>query len=180
MISYSSPSDKPYGKLGNMAGGMAIHINGVKYYSSEHLYLCGEWSNNTPEHLEAQQFVCRQKSGAHAKWYAKAKYKHLIRADFPNFRYGWMTWCVWQKALQNNNFCEILLSTGNEEIVELNPKDVVWSKHYNDNGELVGGNGIGKILMKIRECLKTGISPQIDTELLNKAQIYLHGCLMVF
>ncbi len=45
-ISYSRPGDE-YGKLGNMAGGMPLVINGHDVYASEHVYLCGYWSLNT-------------------------------------------------------------------------------------------------------------------------------------
>ena len=179
MITYSGPRDK-YGKLGNMAGSMPIYINGVKYYASEHLYLCGEWSNNTPEHLEVQEYIRRMPSGVYAKRCSKAKYKSIIRPNFREFRFDWMKWVVWKKAQQNPSFCEVLTSTGNEEIIEVVPKDPIWAAYPDENGVYVGENNMGKILMEIRECLQHNTEPMIDTELLNKAEIYLHGQLMRF
>ena len=179
MITYSSPKDK-YGILGNMAGGMPIYVNDVKYYAAEHLYLCGEWSNNTPEHIEVQEYIRRMPSGVYAKRCAKAKYKHIIRSDFPLFRIEWMKWVVWQKALQNPSFCEALVSTGKELIMEVVPKDEVWAAYPDKNGVYIGQNNMGKILMEVREALNNNSSPAIDTDLFNRSKIHLNGVLMSF
>ena len=48
VLSYSAPQDTcegiASGKLGNMAGGFHFNLFGVKWYGTEYLYLCGEWS----------------------------------------------------------------------------------------------------------------------------------------
>ena len=61
-ISYSRPGDE-YGRLGNMAGGMPIVVNGHKIYAAEHVYLCGYWSLNTETHRQIQEYCCDYYSG---------------------------------------------------------------------------------------------------------------------
>lgn len=178
-IKYSSPKDE-YGGLGNMAGGMPIVINGHKIYASEHLYLCGYWSLNTEEDRQIQQYCLRQKSGVYAKRCTKAKFIKQSRADFHDFKHDWMIWVVWQKAQQNQKFRDLLLSTSDAYIYEVVPKDPVWAVWPDENGVLQGANGMGKILMMIRKCLRDHTNPPYNKDLLNKSEIWLLGERLVF
>lgn len=179
LITYSKPDDK-YGKLGNMAGGMPIVINGHKIYASEHLYLCGYWSLNTELHKQAQEYCLSQKSGVYAKRCAKGKYIKDARNDFNDFKYDWMVWVVWQKAQQNESFRDLLLSTGETPIVEVVKKDDVWAAWPDANGNMIGGNGMGLILMNIRDSLRNNVEPKYNKDLLNKSGIYFLGERLVF
>lgn len=173
-ITYSSPKD-PYGIFGNMAGGMPIVINGHKIYASEHLYLCGYWSCNTEEHKQIQAYCLSQKSGVYAKRCTKSKYIRQARPDFQAFKHDWMIWVVWQKALQNQCFRDALLATGDAHIYEVVPKDPVWAAWPDANGVLQGANGMGEILMMIRQCLRDGSEPAYNKALLNDSGIYFLG-----
>lgn len=179
IITYSKPSDE-YGALGNMAGGMPIAINGHKIYASEHLYLCGYWSLNTDLHRQAQEYCLSQKSGVYAKRCTKGKYGKDTRADFHGFKYDWMVWVVWQKAQQNKIFQDLLLGTGDAPIFEVVQKDVVWAAWPDSNGVMQGANGMGVILMMIRESLREKTEPKFDKELLNKSGIYFLGEKLTF
>ena len=179
VITYSKPSDE-YGALGNMAGGMPIVINGHKIYASEHLYLCGYWSLNTDLHRQAQEYCLSQKSGVYAKRCTKGKYYKDARADFHGFKYYWMIWVVWQKAQQNKSFRDILLSTGNAPIFEVVEKDAVWAAWPDVNGVMQGANGMGEILMLIRDCLRKRVEPKYNKDLLNKSGIYFLGEKLFF
>ena len=59
LLTYGRPSDVcqgfESGRLGNMAGGFYFELLGMRWYSSEHLYLCGEWSLNTARCRDVQQ-----------------------------------------------------------------------------------------------------------------------------
>ena len=179
IITYSRPSDE-YGMLGNMAGGMPIVINGHKVYASEHLYLCGYWSLNTDLHKQIQEYCLSQKSGTYAKRCTKKKYIQDARTDFHDFKHDWMIWVVWQKALQNENFCTHLLSTGGAHIYEVVPKDPVWAAYPDANGVMQGANGMGEILMMIRDCLRKNVEPTYNKDLLNKSGIYFLGEKLTF
>ena len=179
VITYSKPSDE-YGVLGNMAGGMSIMINGHKVYASEHLYLCGYWSLDTDLHRQAQEYCLSQKSGVYAKRCTKGKYINQSRPDFNDFKHDWMIWVVWQKALQNEKFRECLLSTGDAHIYEVVPKDAVWAAWPDANGVMQGANGMGEILMMIRESLRKNTEPLFNKDLLNKSGIYFLGKKLTF
>ncbi|MBR5117069.1 MAG: NADAR family protein [Muribaculaceae bacterium] len=114
-------------RLSNMAGGFPFEFNGITFKDSERLYLCGEWSNNTDEHLAVQEKLMKAKSGFAAKQFVKSSNKKTIREDFPSFRLQWMIFCVWQKCKKNEDFRKLLLSI---------PKDVILVENTNgDNWE---------------------------------------------
>ena len=180
LLTYSGPSDTcqgfPSGKLGNMAGGFHFNLFNHKWYGSEHLYLCGEWSTKDEKNIEIQQYIRRMPSGVYAKRCSKAKYKNEIRPDYNSFRHQWMLWCVWQKCTLNEDFAKLLKSVPEDVvIVEKVEGDPVWAAYPDENGIIRGGNAMGKILTICRRCLIEGTQPAIDTELLNRVGIYILG-----
>ena len=179
IITYSRPGDE-HGLLGNMAGKMPIVINGRKVYASEHLYLCGYWSLNTDLHKQIQEYCLSLRSGTYAKRCTKKKYIQDARTDFHDFKHDWMIWVVWQKALQNEKFRTRLLSTGDAHIYEVVPKDPVWAAYPDANGVMQGANGMGEILMMIRDCLRKNVEPTYNKDLLNKSGIYFLGEKLTF
>ena len=178
-IRYSRPGDE-YGKLGNMAGSMPIYINGHKIYAAEHVYLCGYWSLNTETHRQIQEYCCKLPSGDYAKRCTKSKYRNEMRPDFDDFKYDWMVWVVWQKAQQNELFCDLLLSTGDAQIYEVVKGDAIWSVWPDENGVMQGANGMGEILMMIRDCLRNNTEPSYNKDLLNQSGIYFLGERLAF
>lgn len=175
LMTYSGPNDTcedfPTGKLANMAGGFPFEALGHRWASTEHLYLCGEWTDPY-----IQRDLITAKSGYAAKRFKKNKYRRFIRPDFPSFRYDWMLWCVWQKCIGNVDFRRILLSVPDDAtIVEVVKRDPVWAAYWGEDGCLHGGNAMGKILMICRSCLQQGTTPAIDYDLLNAADIYILG-----
>lgn len=127
-------------RFSNMAGGFPFEFNGHRFSSSECLYLCGEWSNNTGEHRSIQNELMRQVSGFACKRFIKSKYRKQVRDDFYTFRLQWMLFCVWQKCKGNADFRKLLLSIPDDVIlVENTTKDKwesaeIWGCR---NGELV-------------------------------------------
>lgn len=101
----------------NMAGGYPFECGGTIWADSERLYLCGEYSNDTEEHLSIQKELCSAKSGYAAKRFYKAKHKKQVRADFNEFRLQWMLFCVWTKCQGNKDFRNLLLSIPEDAIL---------------------------------------------------------------
>ena len=85
-------------RLSNMAGGFPFEFDGHAWKDSERLYLCGEFSNDTEEHLNVQHVLLGATSGYAAKRFGKARFLRLIRPDFKSFRLQWMLFVVWQKC----------------------------------------------------------------------------------
>lgn len=185
LMTYSGPKDTceglASGKLGNMAGGFHFNLFGVKWYGTEHLYLCGEWSQEGNDSVEIQEYIRKMPSGVYAKRCSKAKYKAEIRKDFTTFRYDWMLWCVWQKCLLNKNFANLLRSIPEDcVIVEVVKDDPVWAAYPDEQGIIRGGNAMGKILTICRHCLVTKTEPDINRQVLNEAGIYILGQRIAF
>ena len=56
----------------------------------------------------------------------------------------------------------------------------VETNKINDIGVWRGQNNIGKILMLCRECIREGVEPPIDYDLLKRSNIYILGELLTF
>ena len=190
LLSYGRPSDTckidgqdfPSGRLGNMSGGFRFTLFNMDWYSSEHLYLCGEWSLNTDRCIEIQTYVRSINSGSWAWRCSKAKYKKEIRPDFASFRFQWMLWCVWQKCMLNEDYAKQLKSVPDDVIIVEHVKkhDLVWATNLDENGILHGCNAMGKILTICRRHLLVGGAPNIDTDLLNASKIHILGQRIYF
>lgn len=63
---------------------------------------------------------------------------------------------------------------------EVVPKDPVWAVWPDENGVLRGANGMGEILMTIRDCLHGHTEPPYNKDLLNKSEIWFLGERLVF
>ncbi len=204
--------------LCNMTSCYPFEVEGIKWRSSEELYLCGEFSNDTETHLHIQNELRAAKSPYAAKRFVKRKHCKEVRTDFPEFRTQWMLWCVWQKCKGNIDFRRKLLSipddvilveetttdTGgsgqiwgcsNRELVEvrkqvaksltekhadLSKKNLAFLINVKTNairniGIFKGQNNIGKILMICQDCIKRGIEPDIDLNLLRSKNIHILG-----
>lgn len=103
--------------LCNMTSCYPFVFDGATWRSSEELYLAGEFSNDTAEHLAIQQELRAAKSPYAAKRFVKGKYSKQVREDFTDFRTQWMLWCVWQKCKGNIDFRRKLLSIPDNAIL---------------------------------------------------------------
>lgn len=99
-------------RLANMAGGFPFEAAGRLWASTEHLYLCGEF---TDEAIQAD--LVNTKSGYAAKRFIKAKYRSSVRPDFVDFRIQWMLWCVWRKCVGNADFRKLLCSIPDDVVL---------------------------------------------------------------
>lgn len=209
--------------LCNMTSCYPFEVNGVRWRSSEDLYLAGEFSNDTHDHLAIQEELRAAKSPYAAKRFVKGKHRKQVREDFAEFRAQWLLWVVWQKCKGNIDFRRKLLSipddvilveetttdTGgsgqiwgcvNRELVEvrksvaqsirekhadLSKKNLDFLINVETNairnvGIFRGQNNIGKILMICRDCIKRGIEPDIDLDLLRSKNIFILGKQLTF
>lgn len=209
--------------LGNMVSSYPFEVNGVKWRSSEELYLAGEFSLNTSAHQAIQAELRSAKSPYAAKRFVKSKYRKQVREDFNTFRTQWMLWCAWQKCRGNSDFRKKLLllpenitlveetttDTGgsasvwgcsNKQLVEVRKAKVkelseknahltkkalahlinIETNAIRDIGQYKGQNNLGKIIMICRNCLKRGLTPEIDFDLLNSKNIHILGKRLSF
>lgn len=103
--------------LCNMTSCYPFEVEGVRWRSSEELYLAGEFSNNTTEHRSIQEELRAAKSPYAAKRFVKGKHRKQVREDFAEFRTQWLLWVVWQKCKGNIDFRRKLLSIPDDVIL---------------------------------------------------------------
>lgn len=140
-----------FGGLSNMASGFPLKINGVRIFTSEALYQACRF----PYRPEVQQLIIRQASPMTAKMKSKP-YRHESRPDWDSVRVKIMRWCLRVKLAQNwASFSNLLLETGDRPIVEQSRKDDFWGAKETEEGTLVGRNVLGRLLMELREAVKT-------------------------
>lgn len=166
----------PSGLLCNQAKGFPITLERVIWNATEYIYLCGKWSWEGEDAKAIQEDVRTAKSGYAAKRYKDLKYRKRTRPDWNNIRVPYMLWCVWQKCIHSQEFRQLLCSVPEDYVItEVVAHDGFWALKTAEDGTLYGKNVMGKILTICRRCLLINTSPDIDTDLLNHAGIYLLG-----
>ena len=141
-----------FGGLSNMAGGFPLQVNGLRILTSEALYQACRF----PHLPEVQRLIIEQASPMTAKMKSKP-YRRDSRSDWTQVRVKIMRWCLRVKLARNwGTFSELLLKTGNRPIVEQSRKDDFWGAKEMDERVLVGRNVLGRLLMELREAVKTG------------------------
>lgn len=73
-----------------------------------------------------------------------------MREDWDEIKYDIMRTIITAKVYQHPNIKELLLSTGEEELVENSPKDYIWGCGRDGSG----CNELGKIFMEVRAAFK--------------------------
>ena len=143
----------------------------IKFYSNRERYAC--LSNFAPypfeldgrvwptvEHyFQAQKFPGSpyQEEIRSAAMPTKAKQlgrsrAHPLRADWERVKEEVMRRAVLQKFESRAELREVLLGTGDEELVEAAPRDYYWGCGASGTGR----NRLGQILMEVREALRKG------------------------
>jgi ribA/ribD-fused uncharacterized protein len=131
-----------------MAGGYPLLVNGLRYFTSEHLYQCFRF----PHCLEAQRKTMAPTSPMGAKMAGKAYRKDHSRKDWEDVRVDVMRFCLRVKLAQHRNkFGALLLSTGEKPIVEESHKTDFWAAKATDTNRLEGENNLGILLVALRE-----------------------------
>ena len=140
-----------FGGLSNMAGGFPLLVSGVRIRTSEALYQACRF----PHLPDVQRLIIAQRSPMTAKMKGKP-YRQESRRDWNRVRVNVMRWCLRVKLAQNwAVFSKLLLDTGFRPIVEQSRKDDFWGAKPVDDQTLVGMNVLGRLLMELRESVKT-------------------------
>jgi len=135
-----------------MAPGFPVRINGVLILTVEALYQACRF----PHMPEVQRRILEQHSPMTAKMVGKP-YRAESRPDWDRVRVKIMRWCLRLKLLMHrSSFGDLLLSTGDRPIVEDSRKDDFWGALHVGSETLVGGNVLGRLLMELREEIKSG------------------------
>jgi ribA/ribD-fused uncharacterized protein len=150
-----------FGGLSNMAAGFPLRVNGVRILTSEALYQACRF----PHLPDVQQKIIGQHSPMTAKMKSKPHRKDS-RPDWDLVRTKVMRWCLRVKLAQNYEaFGDLLLATKDRPIVEQSRKDDYWGAKVVgvDDETLVGQNILGRLLMELRELLKSDTDEALKT-----------------
>lgn len=120
-----------------------VMFDGDMYPSSEAAYQAAKTFN-----IDIRKKIAAMKPGE-TKKFARTI---LIRPDWEDVKVSIMTTIVRDKFTRNSNLRELLLMTGDQELIEGN----TWNDTFWGVCRGTGENNLGKILMKVREELKNG------------------------
>ncbi len=132
-----------YGPFSNFSA-HPVRVEGLEWPTSEH-YFQGMKFPGTP-HAEEVRLA---KTPARAAAIGRQRSRPL-RPDWEDVKDDVMRVAVRAKFSQHDELRELLLSTGDEEIVEHTTNDAYWA----DGGDGSGLNMLGKILMEVRAELR--------------------------
>lgn len=144
-------TNESFGGLSNMAGGYPLNVQGVRIRTSEALYQACRF----PHLPHVQRLIIEQASPMTAKMKSKP-YREDSRPDWDEVRVKVMRWCLRVKLAQNwSTFSSLLLRSGNSPIVEESRRDDFWGAKRVGQHFLVGRNVLGRLLMELREVVKS-------------------------
>ncbi len=123
----------------------AVEWRGTVWMTAEHAYQAAKFSDETIVN------AIRDARSAHdTKKIAQAN-RDKTRPDWQKVKLGFMEEIVRAKLLQYPYIREMLLESGDAEIIEDSPKDSFWGWGPDRQGQ----NHLGKIWMKLRAELRT-------------------------
>jgi ribA/ribD-fused uncharacterized protein len=132
-------------------------------FSAHGVQLKGKWWPTSEHYFQAQKFAGTEheeqvrlaKSPKQAAEIGRERNRPL-RADWEQVKDDAMREAVRQKFLSHKDIQEVLLSTGDEELIEKTTNDYYWGCGTNGTGK----NMLGKILMEVRAEIRERLAQQ--------------------
>jgi N-glycosidase YbiA len=150
-ITFYRSDDLPYGCFSNFSA-YGFESDGVWWPTCEHFY-------------QAQKFVASEYADLIRRAETPRRAADLGRAPFPPLRQDWehvkadvMRRAVGAKFDTHAEIREVLLSTGDQDIVENSPTDDYWGCGSSGTGR----NMLGRILVETRARLRAHAAPSGD------------------
>ncbi|GJE86572.1 NADAR family protein [Phanerochaete sordida] len=140
--------DKPYYEFTNFAP-YPVEFQGKIYPTSEHLFQASKFLDADPQLSE----TIRTAPSARAAFDEASRSRRLQRADWFKVNISVMDKILEAKFSQHSKLRDMLLGTGDREIIEASPIDAFWG--YGEDRQ--GRNELGKALVRLREQLRQGV-----------------------
>lgn len=121
-----------------------FELDGHRWYTSEHYFQAMKFNDES-----IQQRIREITSPMEIAKIGRDR-SNPLRDDWEDVKDDVMRIAVWNKFTQNSDIAEILLSTGELEIVEKTSNDYYWGCGTKGNGK----NMLGIILMETRDKLR--------------------------
>lgn len=145
-ILFYSTKEVPYGCFSNFSA-HPFELDGALWPTSEHYFQAQKFAG-TPEgkpHVEEIRAVA---SPMQAAKMGRERHRPL-RADWEDVKDDVMRRAVFAKFSQHDDIRQILLDTGEEELIENTTDDYYWGRGTKGSGK----NLLGLILMEVRQQL---------------------------
>ncbi len=141
ILFYSKSPD--YGWLSNFSE-HGFTLNGIHWPSVEHFYQAQKYTGS-----EAAERIRQADSPLKAR---KAGQDQSLspRPDWDGIKEEVMRLAIRAKFEQNRRLLELLLGTGNEELIHESRSDLFWGRNHDGTGE----NRLGVIVMEVRQALR--------------------------
>ncbi|WP_066376866.1 NADAR family protein [Anabaena sp. CA = ATCC 33047] len=149
MTIYFYTARENYGCFSNFSP-HGFMLDNLYWYTSEHYFQAQKFVGTI--HLEQIRLAKTPKEAANMG----RDRKRPLRDDWEQVKDNIMRKAVLRKFETHADIREILLSTGNEEIVENSPIDYYWGCGSDGSGK----NMLGIILMEVRGLLRSDIKPE--------------------
>lgn len=133
-----------YGQFSNFAP-YPISLRGKRWPTSEHFFQAQKFAN-----AKDQEEIRGVSSPMIAARMGRDR-KRKLRKDWERVKIGIMREAVEAKFRQHDELRTILLATGDAKLIEHTDNDDFWG----DGGDGSGRNELGRILMAVREALRT-------------------------
>ncbi|AFY49671.1 hypothetical protein Nos7524_3897 [Nostoc sp. PCC 7524] len=144
MTIYFYTVNEQYGCFSNFSAHGFV-LDDLYWYTSEHYFQAQKFVGTL--HVEQIRLAKTPKQAANMG----RERKRPLRPDWEQVKDNIMREAVLCKFATHADIKEILLATGNEEIVENSPIDYYWGCGADGSGK----NMLGIILMEVREILRT-------------------------
>jgi N-glycosidase YbiA len=141
-IYFYTPHEEPYGCFSNFSR-HGIEMDGVWWSTVEHYFQAQKFTG-TPHVVQIQRALTPKQAaemGRNRAW--------PLRSDWEQIKDEVMFKAVLRKFETHRELRTLLLSTGEEEIVESAPGDYYWGCGADGSGQ----NKLGKLLMEVRSIL---------------------------
>lgn len=146
-----------------------LTFDGIDYPTVEHYYVAMKVGNSQLidgkqfDLMDVREMISKIPTASKVKKFGRGEIQ--LRDDWDNIKYDVMYRAVGQKFRRHEKLKELLLGTGDVELVEGN----WWGDIYWGICDGVGENNLGKILMTVRsEILKEEKENSLETILKNK------------
>lgn len=143
MAIYFYRTNEKYGCFSNFSH-YGFNLDGKWWSTSEHYFQAKKFYNT--EYEEKVRLLDSPMKAAQIGRSRKLK----LRKDWEEVKDNIMYIAVYEKFKQNKEIREILINTGDKEIIEKTINDYYWGCGENGTGK----NMLGIILMKVREKLR--------------------------
>lgn len=135
---------EPFGEFSNFSD-HGVELEGLWYPTVEHYFQAMKF----PGHAQAEAIRCAANPML-AKQLGNSR-KVPLRADWEQVRIDVMRTAIRKKFATHPAIAELLLRTGDEELIEAAPSDYFWGCGKSGSGQ----NWLGKVLMEVREEMRS-------------------------